>query len=87
MILSDLRRYMKTHERVSLDDLALHFDGEKSAIEGMMEVLIARGEVVVLGCGSCGGAGGCAFAGPKIYRRCEPGTLQKQSDGSSVCRT
>ncbi len=67
MILSDIRKYIAARGRVSLDDLVARFDGDKGAIEAMMESLKARGKVFELGCGSCAGAKGCSVAGPKIY--------------------
>lgn len=85
MILSDIRKYIKSRGRASLDDLAAHFDGDKSAIEGMMETLKARGLVVELGCGGCGGSTGCATAGPKVYADVAKGRIEKLDDGSSVC--
>ncbi len=67
MILADIRNYIKKHGRVSLDDLVARFDVESSAVEGMLEVLKGRGEVLELGCGGCASAAGCSFAGPRVY--------------------
>ena len=67
MILSDIRKYIAARGRVSLDDLVARFDGDKGAIEAMMEDLKARGKVFEPGCGSCASAKGCSVARPKIY--------------------
>ena len=67
MIISDIKRYLKSRGRASLPELAAHFDSDESAIEGMMDTLMQRGVVVRLSCGGCGGSNGCAFAGPKVY--------------------
>jgi len=85
VILSDIRKYMKASRRASLDDLVAKFDGDKTAIEGMMETLKAHGHVLELGCGSCGGSGGCSFKGPRIYAYVTRDGFQKLPNGSSVC--
>jgi len=85
VILSDIRKYMKRHGRASLDDLVARFDGDKAAIEGMMETLKAHGQVVELGCGGCSGAKGCSVAGPIIYACTASEKLKNLQDGSPVC--
>ena len=85
MIVSDIGKYMKAMGRVSLDDLVIHFDGEKTAIEGIMETLVHRGQVLELGCGGCGGKNGCSVAGPKIYAYAASCKIKKTDDGMSIC--
>jgi hypothetical protein len=61
MILSDIKHYVKTNKRVNLEDLALHFDADPRAIEGMMDVWIRKGRIsrsdikplCTGGCASC----------------------------------
>lgn len=67
VILSDIRQYMKSRGRASLDDLVAKFDGDQTAIEGMMDTLKAHGKVFEASCGSCGSSQGCSFSGPRIY--------------------
>lgn len=85
MILTDIRKYIKIHGRVSIDDLAARFDGDKTAIEGMLETLKSHGRVVELGCGECGGSGGCSFSGPKIYVYVDRGDFKKINKKYSIC--
>jgi hypothetical protein len=85
MILSDIRQYMKNRGRASLDDLVVHFEGDKTAIEGMMETLKSRRLVIELGCGGCSGASGCLVSGPKIYAYVATSPLKKLDNGSSIC--
>lgn len=79
MISARIRAYMKSRGRASVEELAAHFDCQPSAIEGIMETLAARGLVALLACGGCGGANGCAFAGPRVY--VATGTLQTGCGG------
>lgn len=87
MILSQLRQFIKQRGRVSLDELAIHFDGDKSAIEGMVDVLKTRGIVLELGCGGCGGSKTCSVSGPKIYAWNSGSSVLQQKDGSVTCRS
>ncbi|WP_459924074.1 FeoC-like transcriptional regulator [Desulfatiferula olefinivorans] len=45
MTLSDIKQYVIANRRVNLDDLALHFDADPSAVEGMMDVWVRKGRV------------------------------------------
>jgi hypothetical protein len=45
VILSDLRDYLKQHQRVALSDLMLHFHIEADALRGMLEKWIRKGKV------------------------------------------
>jgi hypothetical protein len=58
MILSDLRQYLQNHQRVSLNDLVLHFQIEADALRGMLAKWIARGKVrkQMSGGENCGGS-------------------------------
>jgi hypothetical protein len=67
MLLADIRDFMRQRRRASIDELAVHFECDASAIAGIMDSLAARGIVARLGCGGCGGSSGCAAAGPAVY--------------------
>ena len=45
MILSELRSYLKERQRVTLQDLMLHFDCDAQALRGMLQILLAKGYV------------------------------------------
>lgn len=45
MILLDLKRYIKTHQRVTLIDIQRHFDLAESAAIGLMEPLLQQGYI------------------------------------------
>ncbi len=87
MILSDIRRYIRARGRASLDELVARFDMDKSAIEGMMETLKARGLVTEAGCGSCSSSGGCSFQGPRIYVAVPRGQASGGVRGTDLCRS
>jgi predicted ArsR family transcriptional regulator len=56
MILSELRDYLKQHQRVSLADLVNHFNVNADALRGMLNKWITKGNVRVMptqsGCGT-----------------------------------
>jgi len=59
MILSEIKQYLMKHKRVTLGDLARHFDIEPEAMKGMLGQWIRKGKViksdVQAGCGkTCG---------------------------------
>ncbi len=69
MILSDIKRYLKSRPQANLSDIALHFDSEPDAIRGMLEIWIRKGKVkkslLNQACGS--GCNKCAEALIEIY--------------------
>lgn len=80
MILAELTRYLATHRRVSLPDLAWHFDADPDAVRGMLAVLERKGRVrrlangtacagsgTVSGSGTGGGCGKCDQAQMESY--------------------
>lgn len=67
MLVADIKDFMKRHRRASIDEIAVRFDCQASAVAGIMDSLAARGLVARLGCGGCGGSAGCAAAGPAVY--------------------
>lgn len=46
MILSEIKRYLMKHKRVTLGDLAVHFDTEPAAMKGMMMQWVRKGRVL-----------------------------------------
>ncbi len=48
MILSEIKYYLMKHKRVTIGDLALHFDTETEAMRGMLEQWIRKGRVLKL---------------------------------------
>lgn len=67
MILADARKLLRARSRLSLHDMALSLDVAPSAVEGMMHVLIQRGQVRELSFSSCGGCKGCGHSAPRIF--------------------
>lgn len=47
MIPSHLKHYLKKHKRVTLNDIALHFDKDPSAVSSMMNVWVVKGKVKI----------------------------------------
>ncbi|WP_347986210.1 FeoC-like transcriptional regulator [Methylomonas sp. AM2-LC] len=56
MILADLRIFLQSKQRVSLDELVVHFQIEADALRGMLSKWIKKGKVRQLQSGgpSCG---------------------------------
>ena len=69
-MLSEIKRYLIKHKRVTLGDLAIHFDTDPEAMKGMLGQWIRKGKVlksdVQSDCGkSCGRC--CEGAALEIY--------------------
>lgn len=45
MILSELRDYLQQQQRVTLNDLVIHFDTDADALRGMLGKWISKGRV------------------------------------------
>ena len=64
MILLEIKNYLQQRKQASLTDIALHFDADSAAVEGMLEQWIRKGKVhkttLTTSCGSscnqCGSA-------------------------------
>lgn len=56
MILADLRDYLKQRQRVTLNDLVIHFGMDAEALRGMLGKWISKGKVKKIspdsGCGT-----------------------------------
>ena len=44
-MLRELRNFVKERKQVSLSEMAIHMHMDKSAVEGMAEQLVARGDI------------------------------------------
>lgn len=67
MILAEARKLLAARRRLSLLDMALILDVAPSAVEGMMQVLVASGKARELAFASCGGCSGCHAGAPRIF--------------------
>jgi putative ferrous iron transport protein C len=56
MILTDIRDYLRTRKQATLADIALHVEADPDAVRGMLQRLLAKGQVtrntVSSGCGT-----------------------------------
>lgn len=59
MILSDLKRYLQQRERVSLNELSIHFNTDADALRGMLGKWIGKGKVRQLAANSSCGTSCC----------------------------
>jgi putative ferrous iron transport protein C len=74
MILSQLRDYIAERRRLSLQDLANHFDTDPEALRGMLAILERKGRVRKLAAGAaCGGCCNCDQAAPELYEWVQEG--------------
>jgi putative ferrous iron transport protein C len=48
MILADLRNYLQQKQRITLNDLVLHFQIDADALRGMLGKWIAKGKVKIV---------------------------------------
>ena len=68
MLLIDVKDYLSTRGRASLDDLAVHFTVEPEAMRGLVETWVTKGRArrvnQALPCGTCGR---CESATTDIY--------------------
>ncbi len=54
-MLLDIKRYLMKHQRVSLQDLVLHFDTDADAMRGMLDAWIKKGKVTKCDAMACSG--------------------------------
>ncbi len=59
MILSELRDYLQQQQRLSLLEIANHFDIEADALRGMLAKWISKGKVKRIDRGAACGSGCC----------------------------
>ena len=68
MILSKLKSYLVERKRVPIGDLANHFDADPSAVRGMLEHFVRKGQVQRVDAeGACTGCQKCDPALQEIY--------------------
>lgn len=74
MILANLRDHLRRSGPCTLSEIAAHLDIEPGTAEGLLEVLVRRGDALcepfVSHCGGCGGtcSGACGLQNLTIYR-------------------
>jgi hypothetical protein len=74
MILSQLSKYIAERKRVSLMDMAYHFDADTEALRAMLQVLERKGRLRKLPVGELCSSGGCSKCGltpPELYESIE----------------
>ncbi|MCP4699912.1 MAG: sugar metabolism transcriptional regulator [Gammaproteobacteria bacterium] len=68
MILTELKAYIAEKRRVTLTDLACHFDVEPDALKGMLDHWIRKGKVRrMLPVSSCESKGCCQCESVEMY--------------------
>lgn len=60
MILLTLKKYVKKHERVSLQDIQYHFDIDETAAIGLLEPLLQQGYIQEIKNAASCSTGGCS---------------------------
>lgn len=46
MILKDVKDYVKSRQQVSLEDVALHFEAQPEAVQGMLDFWVSKGRLI-----------------------------------------
>jgi len=63
-MLSQITLWLKERGSATVAELALHFDMEPAAMDGMLQILVRKGRVVCIGGGKCAACKGCALVNP-----------------------
>lgn len=63
-MLSEITVWLKERGSASVAELALHFEMEPAAMEGMLRTLEHKGRVEKICGGKCAGCKGCALVNP-----------------------
>ena len=63
-MLKEITIWLKERGSASVAELALHFDMEPAAMEGMLQTLERKGRVERIGGGNCASCKGCALVNP-----------------------
>ena len=67
-MLSEIKTYLKQHQRANLSDLALHFRTSPEAMRGMLAVWVKKGKVTAFAAGqACGDCNTCDTSLAEIY--------------------
>jgi len=67
MILTELQQYLRTHHKVSMSELQLHFHMDADAIRDILSRLIRKGRVSREDGKLCGGCRSCAPEAIEFY--------------------
>jgi DeoR/GlpR family transcriptional regulator of sugar metabolism len=70
-MLSQIIEWLRERRSATIAELALHFDMDATAMEGMLRTLEQKGRVEKICGGKCAGCKGCALVNPmeaSIYR-------------------
>ena len=70
-MLTEITAWLKERGSASVAELALHFEVEPAAMEGMLQTLERKGRVEKICGGKCAGCKGCALVHPAdaaVYR-------------------
>lgn len=63
-MLSQITVWLKERGSATVAELALHFDMEPAAMDGMLQTLVRKGRVECIGGGKCAACKGCVFVNP-----------------------
>ena len=67
MILSDIRSYLEQRGQATLADIAMHFEADRDAVRGMLEIWMRKGKVHrKMATASCGNS----------CKQCDPATTE-----------
>ncbi len=87
MILSDIKKYLQSHGRAALADIAMHFDADPDAVRGMLEVWERKGKVkksfVSASCGE--ECKQCDTSAVEIYHWVEGGVEEQTIEFDAGC--
>ena len=72
MILSEVKQYIRQRQRVSLTDIANHFDVEADALRGMLDFWINKGKIQQSVSPSCQSSCHCDFKQTVEYYEWNP---------------
>jgi len=63
-MLSQITAWLKERGSATVAELALHFDMDTAAMDGMLQILARKGRVECIGGGKCAACKGCALVNP-----------------------
>ncbi len=80
MILTDVKSYLATRGRASLDDLSTHFAMDADAMRGLLATWVAKGRARRIDeAAPCGTCGKCESATTEVYEWLDAGTHRSTS--------
>ncbi len=63
-MLTQITLWLKERGSATVAELALHFEMEPAAMDGMLRILVRKGRVELIGGGKCAACKGCALVNP-----------------------